>query len=122
MLENIANSSENKIFIDKFISDLKEIKEPIRKDILTTARKILRIILKENKHAELSKWITNYTEKIQPKFSSHLFSQSDKSIFSVKEVLPTYNETVELEDARLILRDHFDALFSKYPETLNPFN
>ena len=118
LLENIANSSENKIFIDKFISDLKEIKEPIRKDILTTARKILRIILKENKHAELSKWITNYTEKIQPKFSSHLFSQSDKSIFSVKEVLPTYNETVELEDARLILRDNFDALFSKYPETL----
>ena len=118
LLENIANSSENKIFIDKFISDLKEIKEPIRKDILTTARKILRIILKENKHTELSKWITNYTEKIQPKFSSHLFSQSDKSIFSVKEVLPTYNETVELEDARLILRDNFDALFSKYPETL----
>jgi pyruvate/2-oxoglutarate/acetoin dehydrogenase E1 component/TPP-dependent pyruvate/acetoin dehydrogenase alpha subunit len=118
LLEKISNSSNNKVFIDKITSDLKSIKEPIRKEILTTARNVLRMIVNENGKLELSKWIKNYTEKIQPKFSSHLFSQSDKNIFSVKEVLPTYNETAELEDARLILRDNFDAIFAKYPETL----
>jgi pyruvate/2-oxoglutarate/acetoin dehydrogenase E1 component/TPP-dependent pyruvate/acetoin dehydrogenase alpha subunit len=118
LLEKISNSSENKIFIDKYISDLKSIKEPIRKEILMTARKILRIIVKENSKSELSSWITNYTNKIQPKFSSHLFSESDTTVFSVKEVLPIYDENTELEDARLILRDNFDAIFAKYPETL----
>ncbi len=78
----------------------------------------MRIIVKENSKSELSSWITNYTNKIQPKFSSHLFSESDKNIFSVKEVLPIYNENSELEDARLILRDNFDAIFTKYPQTL----
>jgi pyruvate/2-oxoglutarate/acetoin dehydrogenase E1 component/TPP-dependent pyruvate/acetoin dehydrogenase alpha subunit len=118
LLQNIAEESANKIFINKFISDLKSIKEPIRKEILVTARKVLRLIANENSRTKLSEWITNYIEKIQPKFSSHLFSQSDKNVFSVKEVLPLYDENAEETDARLVLRDNFDALFSKYPETL----
>jgi pyruvate/2-oxoglutarate/acetoin dehydrogenase E1 component/TPP-dependent pyruvate/acetoin dehydrogenase alpha subunit len=118
LLQNIAEESANKIFINKFISDLKSIKEPIRKEILVTARKVLRLIANENSRKKLSEWITNYIEKIQPKFSSHLFSQSDKNVFSVKEVLPLYDENSEETDARLVLRDNFDALFSKYPETL----
>ncbi|HEU4496964.1 MAG TPA: transketolase C-terminal domain-containing protein, partial [Flavobacterium sp.] len=63
-------------------------------------------------------WITNYANKIQPKFSSHLFSESAKNVFSAKEVLPEYGPDAEDVDARLILRDNFDAIFSKYPETL----
>lgn len=118
LLQNIAEESANKIFINKFISDLKSIREPIRKEILVTARKVLRLIANENSRTKLSEWITNYIEKIQPKFSSHLFSQSDKNVFSVKEVLPLYDENAEETDARLVLRDNFDALFSKYPETL----
>ena len=118
LLQNIAEESANKIFINKFISDLKSIKEPIRKEILVTARKVLRLIANENSRTKLSEWITNYIEKIQPKFSSHLFSQSDKNVFSVKEVLPLYDENAEETDARLVLSDNFDALFSKYPETL----
>ncbi len=118
LLEKIANSSDNKVFIEKQISDLKSIKEPIRKEILTTARKVLRMIVGDNNQSELSSWIVNYTAKIQPKFSSHLFSQSAKNVFSVKEVLPTYDNNADLEDARLVIRDNFDAIFSKYPESL----
>jgi pyruvate/2-oxoglutarate/acetoin dehydrogenase E1 component/TPP-dependent pyruvate/acetoin dehydrogenase alpha subunit len=118
LLNTIANTSENKVFIEKYANDLASIKEPIRKDSITTARKILRLIVKENGKDQLATWITNYTNKIQPKFSSHLFSQSDKNIFSVSEVLPTYDTTAEEVDARLILRDNFDAIFTKYPESL----
>ena len=118
LLEKIAIESENKIFIDKYISDLKNIKEPIRKEILVIARKVLRIVINENVREKLSEWITQYIDKIQPKFSSHLFSHSDKNVFSVKEVLPLYDENAEETDARLILRDNFDAIFSKYPESL----
>ncbi len=117
-LEKIAEKSDNKVFINKYSSDLTSIKEPNRKEILTTARKILRILVKENKHQELSVWITNYINKIQPKFSSNLFSESDKNVFSVKEVAPIYKDDNELEDARIVLRDNFDAIFEKYPESL----
>src|SRR5690606_17015355 len=118
LLNTIATSSANKVFIEKYANDLAAIKEPIRKDIITTARKILRLVIGENGQSQLATWITNYTHKIQPKFSSHLFSQSDKNVFSVQEVKPTYDETAEEVDARLVLRDNFDAIFAKYPETL----
>ena len=118
LLSTIANSSKNKVFIEKIAADLAAIKEPIRKDILTTARKVLRMIVNENGKSDLANWIINYTNKIQPKFSSHLFSQSEANVLTSKEVLPTYDATAELVDARLVLRDNFDAIFSKYPETL----
>ena len=118
LLNSIASSSENKVFIEKYANDLASIKEPIRKDIITTARKVLRLIIKENSKGTLATWIKNYTEKIQPKFSSHLFSQSDKNILATKAVEPTYDNSAEEVDARLVLRDNFDAIFNKYPETL----
>ncbi|GAA4040745.1 alpha-ketoacid dehydrogenase subunit alpha/beta [Flavobacterium chungnamense] len=118
ILNSIAFSSENKIFIEKIASDLAAIKEPIRKDILTTARKVLRMILSESGQPQLASWITNYIAKIQPKFSSHLFSESDKNILTSTEVAPTFDPSAEEVDARLVLRDNFDAIFSKYPETL----
>ena len=118
LLEKVANASDNKVFIQKYISDLSSIKEPIRKDILSTARKVLRMIITENGKTELSEWITNYIQKIQPKFSSHLFSESDKNVFSVKEVAATYDENAEEADGRVIIRDNFDVIFTKYPEVL----
>ncbi|WP_026705622.1 alpha-ketoacid dehydrogenase subunit alpha/beta [Flavobacterium soli] len=118
LLDKIAETSDKKDFINKHTTELKGIKEPIRKEILITARKVLRRIVNESSRKELADWIVNYTEKIQPKFSSHLFSQSEENVFSVKEVLPTYDESAEDADARLILRDNFDAIFNKYPESL----
>jgi pyruvate/2-oxoglutarate/acetoin dehydrogenase E1 component/TPP-dependent pyruvate/acetoin dehydrogenase alpha subunit len=118
LLNTIANASENKVFIEKQATDLASIKEPIRKDSITAARKILRLIIKESGKDQLATWISNYTNKIQPKFSSHLFSQSENNIFSINEVLPTYDSSAEEVDARLVLRDNFDAIFTKYPESL----
>ena len=120
LLNSIAASSANKIFIEKETSDLASIKEPNRKEILTVARKVLRLIVNESGRQQLAIWITNYTNKIQPKFSSHLFSQSDKNVFSDAgtEVPANYDESAEEVDARLVLRDNFDAIFNKYPEAL----
>jgi pyruvate/2-oxoglutarate/acetoin dehydrogenase E1 component/TPP-dependent pyruvate/acetoin dehydrogenase alpha subunit len=118
LLNSIAASSDKKAFIEKEASDLASIKEPIRKEILATARKVLRMVIGENGKQELARWITNYTEKIQPKFSSHLFSQSDKNVLNATETAATYDDTAEEVDARLVLRDNFDAIFTKYPETL----
>ena len=118
ILEEAANSSSSKVFIQKYVSDLKGLKEPGRKDLMVTARKVLRMVSGESGQKSLSTWIKNYTETIQPKFSSHLFSESDQTVGSVREVLPTYDEEAEEVDARLVIRDNFDAIFTKYPESL----
>lgn len=119
LLSELASQSANKVFIEKYASELAAIKEPIRKDILVTARKVLRMLLPENElRTRLAGWIGGYSTKVQRDFSSHLFSESAKNAFSIKEVKPTYDENAEDADARLILRDNFDVLFTKYPEAL----
>jgi len=117
LLNSIANTSANKAFIEKHAADLVAIKEPIRKEILTTARKVLRLVIHENGKQNLVNWIKAYTDKIQPKFSSHLFSQSNQNVLQAQGVAPTYDNAEEV-DARLVLRDNFDAIFNKYPEAL----
>jgi pyruvate/2-oxoglutarate/acetoin dehydrogenase E1 component/TPP-dependent pyruvate/acetoin dehydrogenase alpha subunit len=119
LLEKIANSSNHKEAILKYASSLRSVKDPIRKEILIAARKSLRLVLNEGGKSELSNWITSYTKKNQEKFSSHLYSDSDLNVFSAKEVLPQYTEdSKEDTDGRMILRDNFDAIFTKYPEAL----
>jgi pyruvate/2-oxoglutarate/acetoin dehydrogenase E1 component/TPP-dependent pyruvate/acetoin dehydrogenase alpha subunit len=118
LLNSIANTSDKKTFIEKEAADLSAIKQPIRKEILVVARKVLRMIVSENGKTALANWITNYTNTIQPKFSSHLFSQSEKNVLNASEVPATYDDSAEEVDARLVLRDNFDAIFSKYPEAL----
>jgi pyruvate/2-oxoglutarate/acetoin dehydrogenase E1 component/TPP-dependent pyruvate/acetoin dehydrogenase alpha subunit len=119
ILERISETNPKKEEILKNISYLKKIKSPLKKEILVVARKTLRIVIDENSKIDLSNWITNYTNKTQSKFSSNLFSESDKNVFSVKEVLPEYPQNAIADtDGRMILRDNFDAIFSKYPETL----
>ena len=118
LLNSIATSSANKVFIEKQANDLAAIKEPIRKEILSTARKVLRLLVDESGKKQLADWIVNYSNKIQPQFSSHLFSQSDKNVLNSTEIVATYDETADEVDARLVLRDNFDAIFTKYPEAI----
>lgn len=118
LLNQLTQNSANKVFIEKYANELAAIKEPIRKEILVTARKVLRLMNAESGKTTLGNWITDYTNKIQPKFSSHLFSESNKTIEKTSAVAPSYNDNAEEVDARLVLRDNFDAIFNKYPETL----
>ncbi|MFM2266168.1 MAG: hypothetical protein RLZ77_1588 [Bacteroidota bacterium] len=111
-------NGSNAVFVQKLAAELKAIKEPIRKDILVCARKALRLVKGETIQPELSQWISNYQAQIQPKFSSYLFSNSSQSIASVHEVAPNYDESAEDVDARMVLRDNFDALFAQHPEVL----
>ena len=119
LLQKIATLSKNKEAILKYAADLGSIKTPLKKEILVTARKILRLVIHESGKAELSNWITSYTNKTEQKFGSHLFSESYSNVFSVKEVSPVYpTNAIEDTDGRMILRDNFDAIFTKFPEAL----
>lgn len=120
ILNNLASSSVNGIFIKKIAENLSTIDEPTRKDLLSQARKSLRLTLGETNDTkqQLANWINNIFEKAQPKFSSHLYSETEKSTRLIDEVKPSYDDDAIQVDGRIILRDNFDTIFSTYPEAL----
>ena len=119
LLEKIAPTSKNSDKILKLKTNLSSIKSPLKKEILSTARKALRLVINDNCKPELSTWITKYFDFNQPKFSKNLFSESNLNVFSSKEVFPKYEENAKEDtDGRMILRDNFNMLFSNHPEVL----
>ncbi|MCD8445911.1 alpha-ketoacid dehydrogenase subunit alpha/beta [Tenacibaculum finnmarkense] len=120
LLETVAEKSNNGSFITKYKNDLASVVEPIRKDILVATRKSLRY-LKDEDFAEkkiLQKFIKDAIDNAAVKFSSHLLSETTFSPEKIAAEAPKYAAEENLVDARLIMRDNFDAIFKKYPEAL----
>src|SRR5690606_31537672 len=109
----------NKVSIEQYANDLAQIKEVIRKEVITTARKALRLVINESDNKQiLVRFIESYFEKIQPKYSSNLMSESDQKVANIEEILPEYAENAEDVDARVIIRDNFDAILSRYKNVM----
>jgi len=120
LLDKVATKSKNSAFIIKQKNDLLSILEPCRKDVLSTVRKSLRYI-KDESFAEkilLQNFIKNSLQDAAKKFSSHLHSESDFKATNILEKKPTYTKNKTLVDARIIMRDNFDAILKKYPEVV----
>ena len=120
VLDKVSNSSPNKTFITRIKNDLIAIEEPIKKDLASKARKALRYLIGEETPAkkELIQWIDSFYNEMQPKFSSHLYSELPSKATNVAEVKATHTNEPEKVDGRIILKENFDKLFSKYPELL----
>ncbi|WP_290697167.1 thiamine pyrophosphate-dependent enzyme [Lacinutrix sp.] len=120
IITQVAAASTNRVFIEKINNDLTAITEPARKDLVSAARRVLRYVVSENSSAktQLTDWIDGYFKLIQPKYSSHLHNETITAAKNIKEVLPLYDANNEDVDGRVVLRDNFDAIFSKYPESL----
>jgi len=120
LMKTAAVSASQKVFIHKIIAQLEIIHEPLRKDILSAARNILKYLIQENTPAKdkLIGWINAYFEEIQPKYSTLLYSESEYRATNISEVLPVFDATSKMVDGRVILRDNFDKILSKNPEVL----
>ena len=120
LLKQASSISARKGFIEKEIQKLESIKEPIKKDVLSIARNSLKYLIYDNHVAKdkLVNWINKYSESEQLKFSSLLYSESSKSATKIKAVEPEYDDSADLVDGRIILRDNFDAIFKNFPESL----
>ena len=102
--------------LDISISELLRIKEPNKKDILSNARKVLRVLLNENSFEldSLKNWINRFSSKQSKTYSSKLYNESDTNYKSVKKVDPIYDFNNNKVDGRIIIRNNFDSLLSKY--------
>ncbi|WP_028892845.1 thiamine pyrophosphate-dependent enzyme [Tenacibaculum sp. 47A_GOM-205m] len=120
LLETIAQKSNNGSFITKYKNDLAAIAEPIRKDILVAARKTLRYLRDEDfaEKTALKNFIKASTDKAAVKYSAHLLSETELATENIAAEAPTYASEKNIVDARIIMRDNFDAILAKHPEVL----
>jgi pyruvate/2-oxoglutarate/acetoin dehydrogenase E1 component/TPP-dependent pyruvate/acetoin dehydrogenase alpha subunit len=120
LLKRVAEKSSNGTFITKYIDHLEALTDPIRKDILIATRKTLRYLKEETfaEKTELQDFIKATIKDAADKYSSYLLSESEYSALNVEEKKPTYAQNQNLVDARVVMRDNFDAILKKHPDVV----
>ena len=120
LLNRVAEKSKNKVFITKYKNDLEKKTEPIIKDILIAARKSLRYIKEETfvEKKELQNFIKATVKNADAVYSTYLISESKYSALNIEEKKPVYAQNQNLVDARVVMRDNFDAILQKHPEVI----
>jgi pyruvate/2-oxoglutarate/acetoin dehydrogenase E1 component len=118
LLEAVTEETGN-AEIAAIVDSLKKATEPIRKDIISTVKKALRLIKEESGSAKqnLIDWINNSNVETHERYGSYLYSESDQSPLKIKEVLPAYEGDAS-DDGRIVLKENFRKLFEKYPELI----
>jgi 2-oxoisovalerate dehydrogenase E1 component len=125
LLKIIKNKScvcrnENIDKIRLYTNNLIHIENPIRKDNISTAKKILRHVCadcpkRESFKDNLMKWLNkNYVSGYE-KYSAFLYNETEHAALNVSGIAPVYTGESPEITGREIIRDNFDALFSKYP-------
>lgn len=91
-----------------------------KRDVFHLARKVL-LVTRGTDSAERAALQNKYNELLKTEkdnYSSHLYSQSQWKATNVQEVKPVYSENSQEVDGRVVVRNNFDKIFEKYPETL----
>lgn len=102
------------------VSKFKALISVAKRDIFHLARKAL-LLTRGSVSAERTQLQKKYDELFaveKDNYSSHLYSQSQWKATNVKEVKPVFSESSEEVDGRMVVRNNFDKIFEKYPETL----
>lgn len=92
-----------------------------RKDITSTARKLLRHVCvncpkRDSLQKDISRWLGNNRVENYEAYSSHMYAENKHSVLHQEYIAPEFDEESEETPGRIILRDNFDYLFNKYPQ------
>ncbi len=106
--------------VQEAINTLANNKEVIRKEIANVVRKVMRDTRGEESSARsgLMNWYDINAGQNEERFNSALYSDSSKAAKNIETVAPVYANDPEMVDGRLVLRENFDVLFTKYPHLL----
>ncbi|MBU2650589.1 MAG: transketolase [Bacteroidetes bacterium] len=110
--------------IDHIKQELAMVGEPIWKDIMSSGKKILRLICDHCSNPQNSLKINVMTWRDQAMlnknqdYSSHLWSESRHSVRNLQEIAPIIPENAPEVPGREILKMNFDYIFSHNKHTL----
>ncbi|MGV4413648.1 alpha-ketoacid dehydrogenase subunit alpha/beta [Chryseobacterium sp. T1] len=117
LVEALANHNSE---VAEFVQSFKALVSVGKKEIFHLVRKALLVTRSNNTNERQqlkSKFETLFSVE-KDNYSSHLYSQSQWKATNVKEVKPVFSEQSEMVDGRVVIRNNFDKIFSKYPETM----
>lgn len=117
LIKTTADQSTRKVILLQMADDLKKTINPIRKDVISTVRKILLILRAENESVkgDLKAWYEKQAAKNYDRYSSHLYVEDKFSSLKVKEVSPLIDEKSALVDGREVLQAFFDYSLENDP-------
>jgi pyruvate/2-oxoglutarate/acetoin dehydrogenase E1 component/TPP-dependent pyruvate/acetoin dehydrogenase alpha subunit len=120
LLQSSMQESKFADEISNIILDLSKTYLPVRKDMLASIRKSLRIMAAEDHSGKtaLQESLRNSFKENQRRFSTNLYSDSAESPMHVKAVPPVYSGDSPTVDGRDIIRYFFDALFERDPRVV----
>jgi pyruvate/2-oxoglutarate/acetoin dehydrogenase E1 component/TPP-dependent pyruvate/acetoin dehydrogenase alpha subunit len=112
----LHNAEPLKALIEK----LRSMKEPIKRDVHTLARRARALLLHETQadKTALIHFLEAQAEKNTQAFSSHLYNDLPSKATRIEKIKPTYRNLEDTVDGRVILRDNFEYLFERYPELM----
>ncbi len=119
LVDNLAQSA-GKSEISALSSALRKEMNPLRREILGTARKALRFVRGTDTPAKsaLIAWLEQQKKLNHQRYSANLYAEGNQQVSRIAPVAPTYGDNPEQVDGRIILRDNFDSILTKYPEVL----
>jgi len=117
VLKKIIEQEKSNEIIE-ITNSLLRIREISRKDIMTVSRKILRRKITENSFNKLYTWVQNYRNDTQPLYSSFLYNEYPNNFSNVKNIEPKFDNDSSMIDGRIILKNNFDSLLTKYPNLI----
>jgi pyruvate/2-oxoglutarate/acetoin dehydrogenase E1 component len=97
------------------IKDLKTAYNPINKDLVEHAKRVLRIVGRENHQAknDLRNWLASLESEARLKFNSHLHSDTKYSALKVPEVKAQFSSDSEEKNGFEILNTAFDQMITR---------
>ena len=118
--DSLIAAHPNVSVLNNYKKDLSRKSRPYRRDIVSIGRKVVMALREEESDAlkDFKTWLSGLGEENRELFNSHLLSETDFSPLLIGEKDPEYGSSSKKVDGRVVLRDNFDALFEKYPETL----
>ncbi len=120
LLDKLASASGKSEEIKEIEKQMNAPMVPLRKDIISAAKQALRAVRGKQSEAKekLVEWLNENMEANRQRYDSHLYSETEDSPLKVEEVEPVYSDDAKQVDGRVVLRDNFDKIFDKYPQTL----
>ena len=116
LVKQFENQPEVAVLLEKF-SALVTVG---KKDIFALVRKVLWATREQNTsdRKNLVQVYERISEKEADNYSSHLYSESEWKAVNIPEIKPVFSEDSQILDGRVVIRNNFDKIFEKYPETL----
>lgn len=116
MIEAILFAQNLSSEVNQLVKDLSNTKEPLKRDILQTAARVLEEVDSNTEEAhQLSSLYHELKKKYATRYDANMIDEGPKSALNVEVIKPIYNDHSTPINGYEIINKYFDGLFASNP-------